>query len=180
MSLCFYVFRNAPEYLPVLCIHAPTFYYPIDTYYSLQYNCDKEEKLDFPLPNIPTVSHYEKYGIFIKQHTSWRGVTVGIVGRGKSGFRLLLRLYCRLWYYKTLPASFATTLFNSFFMWHVKIIRVNDFAGASEILLAHLNFFAGVVFEAKDAPAKVPCQQNSTGTRQKILLLITIWNYLTA
>jgi hypothetical protein len=38
-------------------------------------------------------------------------------------------------------------------MWHVKIIRVNDFAGVSEILQAHLKFcWHG--FEAKVAPAK--------------------------
>jgi hypothetical protein len=52
-------------------------------------------------------------------------------------------------------------------MWQVKIIRVNEFAGASEILLAHLNF-AGAVFEAKVAPAKDPRQQNSAGLQQKI------------
>jgi hypothetical protein len=58
-----------------------------------------------------------------------------------------------------------------FFTWHVKLIRVNDFAGTSEILLVHLKFFAGVVFEAKVAPAKDSRQQNSAGTRQEILSL---------
>jgi hypothetical protein len=43
------------------------------------------------------------------------------------------------------------------------------------ILLARLKFcwrilnFAGVVFEAKVAPARDPCQQNSAGVHQKIL-----------
>jgi hypothetical protein len=43
------------------------------------------------------------------------------------------------------------------------------------ILLAGLKFywhilnFAGAVFEAKVAPAKDSCQQNSAGTRQQIL-----------
>ncbi len=43
-------------------------------YYSLQYNCNKGEYLDFPLPSIPTVSQYKKYGTFIKHHTSRRRI----------------------------------------------------------------------------------------------------------
>jgi hypothetical protein len=52
-------------------------------------------------------------------------------------------------------------------MWHVKIIRVNDFAGASEICWRILNF-AGTVFEAKVTPAKDLCQQNSAGAHQRL------------
>jgi hypothetical protein len=54
--------------------YAHTFYSIQNRYYSFQYNCGKGGKLDCPLPTIPTVSHYEKYGTFIKHHTFCRGI----------------------------------------------------------------------------------------------------------
>ena len=36
------------------------------TYYSLQFNHFEGKNLDFPLCTIPTVSLYEKYGVFGK------------------------------------------------------------------------------------------------------------------
>jgi hypothetical protein len=56
------------------------FFYNGLVYYSLQYNCDKGEKPDFPLTSVPTVGRYEKYGTFITPYFSL-GDTVGIVGR---------------------------------------------------------------------------------------------------
>jgi hypothetical protein len=52
-------------------------------------------------------------------------------------------------------------------MWHVKIIRVNDFVGLK--FCWRILSFAGMVFELKVAPAKDPHQQNSAGACQKIL-----------
>ncbi len=53
-------------------------------------------------------------------------------------------------------------------MWHVKIIRVDDFAGDSLKFCWRILNFAGAVFEAKVVPAKDSRQQNSAGARQKI------------
>ena len=67
-----------------------TYYYYV-WYYSLHYNQFEGNNLDFSHSTIPTVSRYEKVGVF-RKHVLLVGSTVGIVEWEKS--RLFPRIDC--------------------------------------------------------------------------------------